>query len=204
TLTATGFGLPAKPNGPIAPLVSFTGVAQVTLNTGTGSTTTRDEIQVASVAAGTAVTVQCGPNYSVVVGSTANSLSAVLGSVSLHGQASDSLSINDQADLASTSWSLQTNAFVRTLAGHGTGLPINTSGFPAVSLNGGSGGNKFMVQALLGSPLLTLNGGGRSKNPPRPPPQNTPRKTRPNNGGPDGDPPLTATRTLTGGGPADV
>jgi hypothetical protein len=203
TLTATAFGLPAKPNGPFAPLVSFTGVAQVTLNTGTGSTTTRDAVQVAGVAAGTAVTVQCGPNYAVVVGSSANTLSAVLGSVALHGQATDSLSINDQADPAATSWSLQTNAFVRSIAGH-TGLPINISGFPAVLLNGGSGGNTFLVQALLGTPLLTLNGGARINTLHGPNLENLWQITGTNSGTLDGNIRFTAMTNLTGDGQDDT
>jgi hypothetical protein len=126
----------------------------VTIDAGTGN----DTINIRATAMGASlVTVNGGPgNDRVIIGNSLNQLSKILGAVTVNGQAgSNELQINDQGNSDNNvAYTLTSDSFTR--AGIAT---IRYSQFPrGITINGGSGRNRFDIQNTSVDPT-TINSG---------------------------------------------
>ncbi len=95
------------------------------------------------------------------VGSAGNSLGAILGAITVHGQGQttgDKLNVNDQGDLGGPyTYTLTSTTIART----GTAT-ITYDTTEAVVVNGNNSGNTFNVNSTAGSIATTVNGGSGS------------------------------------------
>jgi hypothetical protein len=166
-LTATTLSLPANVtsvSGP--PLVTFTGIATVVLNTGTGSTTTNDLTIIRGVAAGTALTLNSGPNNIISVGNSTNALDDIHGPVLINGQASDGFVVADEGSQTGHTYTLSALPALGPTANQLSRsdplpLSITYTGLPTLQMGGSSavGGDTFNIESLAGNYLTHIYGG---------------------------------------------
>jgi hypothetical protein len=166
-LTATTLSLPANvtsASGP--PLVNFTGIATVVLNSGTGSSTVNDATLIQGVAAGIALTVNSGPDNILVVGNGSNTLDDIRGPLFINGQASDGFNVADEASQTGRTYTLTALPALGPTANQLSRsgplpLSITYTGLPFLQMGGSSavGGDTFNIESLAGNYLTRIYGG---------------------------------------------
>lgn len=120
------------------------------LNGGSGGNT----IDVQATEAATPVTINPGGGVNrLAFGSTSDTLSTVLGPVTVNGSDSDTLAFNDQGTTADRTFVLDTGSVTWG------GPAINYAGVQSVTVNGGSGTNVYFVYGSPAEVSTTLNGG---------------------------------------------
>jgi hypothetical protein len=125
-------------------------VAGLTFNGGSGGNT----IDVQATQAAIPVTINPGSGVnSIVFGNTSNTLSDILGPVTVNGGASDTLTFNDSGYASPRTWA------ITDTTGNWGGPVVTYSGLAGVAVNGGSGGNTFTVSASSPTAAITLDGG---------------------------------------------
>ncbi len=128
-------------------------IASLTLNGGSAA----DTYKIQGTASGTATTVNAGAaNDTFNVGSATNSLDPILGALTLNGGGgtANKMNVNDQGSSAAHTYNLTATTLTRT------GAALITFGAVATTVvNGGSGGNSFVVALPVPTTSVTLNGG---------------------------------------------
>jgi CSLREA domain-containing protein len=132
--------------------ITYSGVQALAVNGGSGG----DTFNVQSTATGVPVTVTGGSgNDTVNVGSPSNTLDAIQGALTVNGQAgTNKVTINDQGSPAAHTYTLTATALARSGASTLTFGTLKT-----LVVNGGTGGNAFVVSASPGTTAVTLSGG---------------------------------------------
>ncbi|HEX8913633.1 MAG TPA: hypothetical protein VF796_14840, partial [Humisphaera sp.] len=149
-LAVTGFGLGG-------PGVSYDGVATLNLNLGPAGNT----VGVRGTAAGTQTNVNAGAGVNtIVVGTQAPAtaggrLNKVAGPLKITGSGVDSLTLDDSSDPAASTGALAGS----TLTGLSP-VPINWTGVSALTVNLGTAGDTFAVNGTTPGTSVTVNGGG--------------------------------------------
>ena len=162
--------------------IAYADIENLVLNCGRAA----DTVKVRSTAAATPVTIHGGNgNDTFNLGSTGNSLDALLGAVTINGGrgSNDAININDQGDATANTYSVANNRIARSGVGAVTYnftvecLVLNcgraadtvkvrsTSPRTGVTINGGNGNDIFAVGSVSNSlddifGPLTINGGG--------------------------------------------
>ena len=137
-------------------VVAYNGVESLAVHGLAGD----DTMSVRSTLASTPVTVHGGDDDDTVhIGSLGNSLDAILGAVTVNGNApaaSDALFLNDQGDVDSHDYVITSTTVART------GAALVTYGtIESLTLNGSQGGNTINLQSTAaGTPVVVNAGAG--------------------------------------------
>jgi hypothetical protein len=122
----------------------------VTLSTGTGV----DAVNVTATSVPLTIDSSSGSGAdTITVGSTSNSLSGIQ-AVNVIATATDALTLNDQGTSAAQTFTLDGSSISRS-----SGPTVTYTGVGALVLNGGSGGNTFVLNGSSATAALTLDGG---------------------------------------------
>jgi hypothetical protein len=134
----------------LAPATITFNVVSLIIDGGSGN----NAYKVSSTAAVTTTTINMGAgNDSGILGGAANNLDPIQGPVTFNGQAgTNKVTANDQGSSTAHTYTLAGQTLSRT------GAASITGNNAAIVVNGGSGGNAFVVTALP-STGVTLNGG---------------------------------------------
>jgi hypothetical protein len=134
--------------------VTYDGVESLAVNGHAGD----DTINVRSTTASTPVTVNGGDDDDTIhFGSVGNSLDAILGAVTVNGNApasSDALHVNDHGDADSHDYVITSTTVARTGAAQ-----ITYGTIESLTLNGGQGGNTINVQSTAAGTAVIVNSG---------------------------------------------
>jgi hypothetical protein len=136
------------------PVYYGSGVTSLTVNGGSAA----DTYNVESTQAGTATTVNGGAaNDTFTVSAAAKNLDGIAGPLTLNGGGgtANAITLNDQNSGVAHTYTLNGDT---SLARTGAAT-ISYSGVKTVTVNGGSGGNAFVVAAAPATTTATLNGG---------------------------------------------
>jgi hypothetical protein len=131
--------------------ITFGTVSSLTLNAGSGGNT----INIQGTAASTSVAVNTGTGTNTTnAGSAANMLAGVQSALTVTGQGTDTLNINDQGTAAGQTYTITSTTVART-----GGPTITYAGTASLTLNGAAGGNTFDVQSTGAATPVTIAGG---------------------------------------------
>jgi hypothetical protein len=132
-------------------------ISGITVQPGGGTNT----INIERTLAGVPVTITDVSNSSdtIAISPTAHSLNNLNGSVTINGSGLDTLTVNDQTDSASDTYTLTTSTIGRTGF-----VGITYSGVSAVTVNGGSGGTSaspmtYNIKSTLATTPVTIGFG---------------------------------------------
>jgi hypothetical protein len=171
-------------------------LTSLTLKGGHGGNT----FNVQFLGAGAPVTINTGGGNNIVnVGSTSNSLDRILGPLTVDGQGTDTINVNDQGTSAGHSYGLTSSTLTRTGAAT---LSFNSVG--KLEVNAGGGTNKFAATSIPPSTAVTLTGGSGSNTLVGPNTTNTWDITGTNAGTLDGTVTFSSIQNLTGGSGLDA
>jgi hypothetical protein len=144
--------------------VDLTGLtpADIIFALGAGSASTvlagtgNDTFGVQATQAGVPLTIDLGAGDDAVhVGDATHPLDAILGPLAVQGQAgSNTLTIEDQATASAQTYTLTGTTLTRSGA-----APVSFSGMATTGVQGGSGGNRFVLALPLPTTAVTLTGG---------------------------------------------
>ena len=133
--------------------LTYSHLAGLTLNGGGAG----DTYKIQGTASGTTTTANGGAASSTfTVGSATNSLDPILGPLTINAGAgtANKLNVNDQGSTAALTYTVTATTLART----GSGL-ITFHAIATTTVNGGSGGNSFIVALPVPTKSVTLNGG---------------------------------------------
>jgi hypothetical protein len=135
--------------------LTYAGIASLTVNAGSGANT----YDLPSTAAGASYTLFGGTNNDTVnVGSADNTLDDIEGAVRVVGRAGlNQVNLNDQGSALAFTYRLTSTLLSRSGA-----AAISFDSTNRLTINGGSGGNAFVVSAVPTATIVTWNGGNRS------------------------------------------
>jgi hypothetical protein len=145
------------------PVIIFSGLGSLKLNPGSNpnASTIPNQVNVQSTAAPT--TVNAGAGFSTVsVGSSLTSsstLDLIQGIVTVNGQGSTSLNLNDQGTAAAQGYVFLADSNAGSFFRNFAAGVVNYQNVVSVTLNGGSGGNTVSVTATPAGTSLTVNPG---------------------------------------------
>ena len=129
--------------------VTVSGAGNVTtVNGGSGN----DTINVQQI--GAAMTVNAGLGNDTVNVGNSGTLTNISAALTVSGDSSDTLNVNDGSDISAHGAAVLSNTSVTGLGNSGT---INYSGVGAVTVNLGSGANTLQVASTSGSATTTVN-----------------------------------------------
>jgi hypothetical protein len=142
----------------IVATINYQNIASLAINGGTSP----NIFNIQGTAAGTTTTVNAGKAADqIIVGSAANTMDGLLGTLLLNGQGNTVLHVDDQATTADRTYSLSATDLIRSVypAPESGGQDVAYGGMATVVIRGGSGTNLFNVTGTPIGTAVTLYGG---------------------------------------------
>jgi hypothetical protein len=133
--------------------VNYSGLKSLVFDAGSGS---NDSFAVLATPAATALTINAGAGGDTVTANlgSGGGASPIQGPLSVNGQGNTGVTVFDQNTSTTQTYTLTGTTVKRT-----NGLSVTYSNLQSLTINGGSGGNSFVVSATPSATQVTLTGG---------------------------------------------